>query len=368
MKSSSQWVLGGLVFTATLIFVIAALSFWWAAHEFQKPGPAKEAVLVDIPSGSGLRQIAGQLTDAGAITNPYIFIFGTTIMGAQTGMKAGEYQVEPNMSASEIMMMIREGRIVGRRVTIPEGLTSYEVEKIVSELKDLQQVSVEDLKEGTLLPETYDYKKTDTSADLIQHMSDAMTKTIDELWEGRATNLPFTTKEEAITLASIVEKETGVASERKRVAGVFINRLRKGIALQTDPTVIYAITKGKPKTDGKGPLGRRLLTKDLEFDSPYNTYLHPGLPPGPIANPGRAAIEAVLHPEEHDFLYFVADGTGGHIFSATLAEHDKNVAEWRTIRKEKEKEAKEEAKEAAKNKEPLAVQKEPPPQNLLPAE
>jgi UPF0755 protein len=194
-------------------------------------------------------------------------------------------------------------------------------------------------------------------------MSKSMTETIDELWETRAPNLPFTTKEEALTLASIVEKETGVARERKRVAGVFINRLRKGIALQTDPTVIYAITKGRPKNEGKWPLGRRLLSKDLEFDSPYNTYLHPGLPPGPIANPGRAAIDAVLHPEEHDFLYFVADGNGGHIFSATLNEHEKNVSEWRIIRREKEKIAKEEA-----GKQKAAPKTEAAPQNLLPAE
>jgi UPF0755 protein len=140
--------------------------------------------------------------------------------------------------------------------------------------------------------------------------------------------------EEVMTLASIVEKETGVAEERKRVAGVFLNRLRRGIPLQTDPTVIYAITLGKHQNEGQGPLGRRLLAKDLEFDSPYNTYKYPGLPPGPIANPGKASIEAVLHPEAHEFIYFVADGSGGHIFARTLEEHNKNVAEWRKIRRE----------------------------------
>ena len=146
---------------------------------------------------------------------------------------------------------------------------------------------------------------------------------------------PLKTIRDVLTLASIVEKETGAPGERRRVAGVFINRLRKGIALQTDPTVIYALTKGKPKNDGKGPLGRRLLRKDLEFDSPYNTYTYPGLPPGPIANPGRASIEAVLNPEKHDFIYFVADGTGGHAFARTLEEHNRNVAKWRKIRKQK---------------------------------
>ena len=161
-----------------------------------------------------------------------------------------------------------------------------------------------------------------------------MTGAIDELWPTRAGNLPFTTEEEAITLASIVEKETGKPEERKRVAGVFINRLRQKIPLQTDPTVIYAITKGKPQNNGQGPLGRRLLSKDLEIDSPYNTYKYPGLPPGPIANPGRESIEAVLQPEEHNFIYFVADGSGGHVFAATLDEHNRNVTQWRKIRKE----------------------------------
>jgi UPF0755 protein len=169
---------------------------------------------------------------------------------------------------------------------------------------------------------------------VINRMQASMTKTIDELWEQRSSTLPFTTKEEAIVLASIVEKETGHPEERERVAGVFINRLRKGMALQTDPTVIYAITKGEHKNEGKGPLGRRLLLKDLEIDSPYNTYKNPGLPPGPIANPGRASIKATLNPEEHDYIYFVADGTGGHIFSRTLDEHNRNVREWRKIRRE----------------------------------
>jgi UPF0755 protein len=198
------------------------------------------------------------------------------------------------------------------------------------------------------LPETYDYRLKENKQDVIGRMQESMTKTIDELWPGRTANLPFATKEEALTLASIVEKETGLEAERKRVAGVFVNRLRRGIALQTDPTVIYAITKGRPQNEGKGPLGRRLLKKDLAFDSPYNTYLHAGLPPGPIANPGRASIEAVLHPEEHDFIYFVADGKGGHIFSSTLHEHGKNVTQWRIIRREQEKAAQKEDKKENK--------------------
>jgi UPF0755 protein len=346
MKKSDHWFLGGLVFTATLGIVLAAVAFWWAAYQFQKPGPLNEPTLVVIESGSGLRTIATKLESSGAIYNEMIFMFGTMLLGAQEKLKAGEYQIEPAASSADIMKMIRDGKIFGRRITIPEGLTSFEIMNMVNKLEDLEGNVANIPPEGSLLPETYDYRLKENKQDVVNRMQESMTKTIEELWPTRAQNLPFTTKEEAIVLASIVEKETGVAHERKRVAGVFINRLRKNIALQTDPTVIYGITGGKPKTDGKGPLGRRLLKKDLEFVSPYNTYLHPGLPPGPIANPGRASIEAVLNPEEHKFIYFVADGSGGHIFSETLTQHEKNVSEWRIIRREQEKKSKEEAKEA----------------------
>jgi len=166
----------------------------------------------------------------------------------------------------------------------------------------------------------------------LARMQADMRETLDAAWGARVEGLPFNTKEEALVLASIIEKETAVADERRKVAGVFVNRLKRGIALQTDPTVIYAITKGKHKNDGKGPLGRRLLRKDLQYDSPYNTYKYPGLPPGPIANPGKASIEAALNPEVHDYIFFVADGTGGHAFGKTLAEHNRNVAKWRKIR------------------------------------
>lgn len=336
MKTSTQWALGGVVFTATFLVVATALAFWWAASEFQKPGPLAESKLVEIQSGSGLNKIAATLAENGAVKNPYIFVFGSMVMGAQTDLKAGEYEVPAHASARDIMIMIRDGKTVIRRITIPEGLTSFEIINLINKVNDLEGAATNFPPEGTLLPQTYDYKLKETRQQIVEEMQAAMTKTIDELWDGRAQNLPFSTKQEALTLASIVEKETGVPSERKKVAGVFINRLRQNIALQTDPTVIYAITNGKPQNNGKGPLGRRLLSKDLEFDSPYNTYLHPGLPPGPIANPGRASIEAVLHPEEHNFLYFVADGTGGHVFAATLAEHQQNVAKWREIRREKE--------------------------------
>lgn len=335
-KAGLKLLLGLFVYASTTLVVIGALAFWWAAAQFTAPGPLAANKVVMIESGTGLRGIASKLESEGAVKNGTIFIFGARILGAQSALQAGEYEIQAGMSARDIMNMMRNGDIVGRKITIREGLTSYEVIALLKGIDDLQQVDVSLPKEGTLLPETYQYTSQDNTQDLVQRMETDMQKTIDELWETRAADLPFKTKEEAITLASIVEKETGVAEERRRVAGVFINRLKRGIPLQTDPSVIYAITRGRHKSDGKGPLGRRLLSKDLEIDSPYNTYKYAGLPPGPIANPGRASIEAVLNPEQHDYLYFVADGTGGHVFSKTLAEHNANVAKWRKIRKQKQ--------------------------------
>jgi UPF0755 protein len=345
MKTSSNFILGFFVYSLTLAVLFTALSFWWASTEFEKPGPLTETLLFEVPKGSGLSSISDELAADGAIHNSYIFMFGTRLMGVQADLKAGEYEFEPAISAYGIMDKLRKGDVVDRRVTIREGLTSYEVTEILKSVKKLEGDITAVPEEGTLLPQTYDYRLHETRDQILERMKADMIKTIDELWPDRAQNLPITTPQEAITLASIVEKETGVPEERKRVAGVFINRLKKGIALQTDPTVIYGITMGKHKNDGQGPLGRRLLIKDLEKDTPYNTYTRPGLPPGPIANPGRAAIEAVLHPEEHEFIYFVADGSGGHVFAKTLDEHNANVAKWQKIRRESARKAKEEKSE-----------------------
>lgn len=257
-------------------------------------------------------KIAGRLTDA----NP----------------KAGEYALHSGQSPKDILTLLQSGDVYVRSFTVPEGQTSWQ---IVQQLKAIDTLRG-DIKtlppEGSLLPETYHFTRGDDRNAKIKRMQSAMAETLDELWQTRADNLPIKTKKDAVILASIVEKETGMTGERKDVAGVFINRLRMGMALQTDPTVIYAITKGEIEENGRGPLGRRLLRKDLKIDSPYNTYLYPGLPPGPIANPGRASIAAVLQPATHDYIYFVADGSGGHAFAKTLAEHNRNVAAWRKIR------------------------------------
>ncbi len=335
MKKSFKILVGFFVYSVTIFVVGVALAFWWASDEFSKPGPLEQTATYEVPRGSSLLQIAHGLNQTGAVDNPYIFIFGTRVLRAQSELKAGEYEIAPHMSARDIMEKIRSGDVIARRITVREGLTSYEVVEIIKNAQELEGDISGIPPEGALLPQTYDYRLHENRQEIADRMQADMKRTIDELWPLRSPDLPFSTPEEAITLASIVEKETGVASERKRVAGVFINRLRQGIALQTDPTVIYAITKGRPENSGEGPLGRRLLSKDLETDSPYNTYLHAGLPPGPIANPGRASIEAVLNPEQHEYLYFVADGTGGHVFAATLEEHNKNVAKWKILRREK---------------------------------
>lgn len=330
--SASKFFLSVLSLTLIGVAVMAALG-GWATYQYLRPGPATEEKLVLIDRGAGVSGIASKLDETGVIDQPLIFKIAARLSGQASSLKAGEYAFPGHVPMKTALQMMADGDVYDRKFTIPEGLTSYQIVGLLNKVDDLEGDTAGIPPEGSLLPETYHFITGDTKVGKIDEMRAAMTKTIDELWETRAPDLPFNTKEEAITLASIIEKETGLAEERKRVAGVFVNRLKQGIALQTDPTVIYAITKGKMDDKGKGPLGRRLLSKDLQIDSPYNTYKYPGLPPGPIANPGRASIEAALNPEENEYIYFVADGSGGHIFAKTLKEHNENVAKWRKIRR-----------------------------------
>jgi UPF0755 protein len=315
-----------------LVIAVAAIAVY-GAYEATAPNQLTEPKLVVVPRGSGVRTVAAQLETDKVINNQWVFVAAAVARREHTKIKAGEYEFTPGMDMRAVLVKLAKGETYHRAITIREGLTSYQVVEILKGVGTLGGELTQVPPEGSLLPETYQFSAGDTKQDIINRMTRDMTATIDKFWPDRAAGLPLTTPAEAITLASIVEKETGVSEERRRVAGVFINRLKQGMKLQTDPTVIYALTMGKHQDAGQGPLGRRLLRKDLEqTDSPYNTYMYEGLPPGPIANPGKASIDAVLHPETHDFLFFVADGKGGHIFAKTAREHEQNVADWRKIR------------------------------------
>ena len=257
--------------------------------------------------------------------HPLIFALGTRLFAGGRPLRAGEYRFPAGVSARAAMQRMLDGDSMQRRLVVAEGLTAVEVLALVAAAEGLEG-EAPPAAEGALLPETYFYSWGDERAPLVARMAAAMRETLAGLWAARAPGLPLDSAEAALTLASIVEKETALAAERPRVAAVFLNRLRRGMPLQSDPTVIYALT------GGDGALDRPLLRADLAAPSPYNTYLNAGLPPGPIANPGRASIAAVLQPAETRELYFVADGQGGHAFAETLDEHNRNVAAWRKLR------------------------------------
>lgn len=302
-------------------------------HSADAAGSLAENKVILVERGKGVSAIGDLLEQEGVISSALVFKIVSRIEQDQRPMKAGEYEFTPQMTMRDAIGKMRNGETYDRKVTFPEGITSWQVVEILKAREDMSGELSEVPPEGTLLPDTYHYINNEDRAAILGRMKDAMDKALDEAWESRVEGLPVANKQEALVLASIVEKETGVAAERERVAGVFINRLNRSMPLQTDPTVIYAMTRGKVQNEGQGPIGRRLLTKDLQYDSPYNTYLYAGLPPGPIANPGRESIKAALNPEVHDYVYFVADGSGGHAFGKTLAEHNANVVKWRAIRK-----------------------------------
>lgn len=280
-----------------------------------------------MPKGAGMSQIARDLEAAGIIADQKLFRLYARYRKLDSDLHAGEYEFQPGISMKDVLAQLVAGKTVLRFVTIPEGLTSREATALVAAavgMKGTADVPAE----GSILPETYTFTLDENRTVLVGRMQQAMKDTVAELWAKRAEGLPVNTPEEAVILASIVEKETGLPEERQRVAAVFVNRLNRGMKLQSDPTVVYAITRGERE------LGRALRFKDLEVKDPYNTYYAAGLPPGPICNPGRAAIAAVLNPIESKELYFVADGTGGHAFAETLIEHNRNVAKWRKIIKE----------------------------------
>jgi UPF0755 protein len=312
-----------------LVFALAVLGLagiGFLAWQYNAPGPLEAPARFVVEEGAGLNAVAADLQQAGIIDNQYVLRLGARIFGGEGTLRFGEYEIPAAASPAETLALLRSGAVVEYRVTIPEGLTSWEVVRRLENDPNLTGTIDRVPPDGTLLPETYLFQRGTSRQDLLDRMAAAMDEAVAELWAERADDLPFDTPEDAVILASIVEKETGVAGERAEVAGVFVNRLNAGMRLQTDPTVIYALT------EGQGPLGRPLTRADLEMDDPYNTYVVAGLPPGPIANPGRAALEAAMNPAETEHFYFVADCTGGHAFARTNAEHNRNVAEYRRLR------------------------------------
>ena len=320
-----------VLFAAAALLSLAAgaagAAWFWAQDYLAAPGPLTSATVVDLPRGSGVPAIAGRLTAAGAIEHPWVFAALARVTGKDRSLKAGEYALPPGMSPAAVMALLESGKVVQHPVPVPEGLTVREVYAILAAADVLSGEMPPLPPEGSLLPDTYLVPRGEPRAQVVERMRTAMESVVAEAWAKRRPDTPLRSPQEVLILASIIEKETAVPAEYPLVAAVFANRLRQGMLLQTDPTVIYALA------EGRGPLGRELTRADLQVDHPYNTYRVAGLPPGPIANPGRAAIAAAVAPAAVDYLYFVANGDGGHLFARTLAEHNRNVARWRKLRR-----------------------------------
>jgi UPF0755 protein len=309
---------GALVAAALLVTYF----LWWAPGP--KPGPHD----VIIKEGTTLGSVSRQLAREGAIPGTAkTFYAMARIFGSHDPIQAGEFRIPKGMGGASVLELLQHGKPVQRLITVTEGMPAIIVAEKLGANPYLSG-PMPTIDEGSVLPDSYGYQRGEKRAAVVARMQSAMTRTVDELWAKRSTDCPIVMKEQAVVLASIVEKETGKASERPTIAGVYCNRLRIGMKLDADPTVIYPVTKGKP-------LGRRILKSELNADNGYNTYKRAGLPEGPIANPGKASIEAVLHPASTKALYFVADGTGGHVFAETLAEQNANVAKWFAIRRQR---------------------------------
>lgn len=320
----------GIFLTAFVVaLVVVGTPMWLAWRGFAGPGPVPERAVVLIEKGSGLSAIAAQLEREGLVASALMFRAGVQLAGNAASLKAGEYEIPRHASMRQIMHILVDGKPILWPVTIFEGMTSWEAVEIINEQPFLTGSVPVVPAEGTLLPETYLVTRGTTRQEVIDRAQKAQQELIARLWPERQEGLPFDTIEEALILASIVEKETGEGDERAKAASVFVNRLRRGMRLQSDPTIIYGITKGQ------GPLGRRIRRSEIDGVTPYNTYQIDGLPPTPISNPGAATIEAVLNPAETDYLFFVADGTGGHAFARTNREHERNVRRWRQIQRER---------------------------------
>ncbi len=373
-----------LSFFVVALFLLAGV-IAWSAERYSSAGPLEQAICFQVERGSNIRKVSAKLSETGAITSAPLFRIGAEYAEKSGSLKAGSFRVPAGTSMEGITDIITRGgqntcgtEIVYRigvtanriqvreldpqtdrfvtlvnfdptssetlpeafedtlanpdtlyRVAMAEGVTSWQVVNVLSSIAELASDTAQVPAEGSLAPGSYDFRKGATTTSILDRMADRQDQILAQAWANRADGLPLATPEEALVLASIVEKETGLAGERRQVASVFVNRLNQGMRLQTDPTVIYGITKGE------GVLGRGLRQSELRRETPWNTYLIDGLPPTPIANPGEAAINAALNPDGSKFIFFVADGTGGHAFATTLAEHNANVRKWRAIEAER---------------------------------
>ncbi|WP_439329130.1 endolytic transglycosylase MltG [Ciceribacter ferrooxidans] len=333
-KARSQLVifLNFLMTLTVTVFVIAVAGFYYVMSAYQEPGPLQANVNFVVRNGAGLNEIANNLERSGVVTDSRIFRYVTaTYLDENETLKAGEYEIKAKASMKEIMDLLKSGKSILYAISFPEGLSVKQMFKRLADDPVLEgELPAELPAEGALRPDTYKFSRGTKRDEIISQMIAAQQKVIDQVWEKRDPDLPLKSKLELVTLASIVEKETGKPDERAHVASVFYNRLQKGMRLQSDPTIVYGLFGG----DGK-PADRPIFQSDLKKETPYNTYLVKGLPPGPIANPGREALEAVANPWRTKDLYFVADGTGGHVFAATLEEHNANVKKWRKIEAER---------------------------------
>lgn len=318
MPRLKRWILA-------LVALGVVLGGLWVLHDWAGPGPAKQNVTVLIPQGASIGGAARALEQAGAIRSAQRFRLLARLFGAGVPIRAGEYRVPARLSQSDVLKLLQGGKTLQRFVTIPEGLPSVLVHDVLTKAPQLEgQIAIP--AEGSVLPDSYSYNRGDQRQAVLTRMQKAMTDYLAKAWARRKPGIAVSTPEEALILASIVEKETGKPEERRMVAAVYSNRLRRGMPLQADPTIIYPITRGLP-------LGRRILRSEVEAKNDYNTYAMTGLPAGPISNPGRASIDAVLDPAPSNALYFVADGSGGHVFADTLEQHNANVRKWYAIRK-----------------------------------
>jgi len=318
-------IAGNLMLTIVFLLTIAAgVGFVVGKQRFDVPGPLASEKVVNIPRG-GIRDTADLLQREGVIDQPYLFMAGAMLLKARDELKYGEYRFNKNASLRDVVDTIIDGKVVQHAFTIPEGLTSDQIVQRLLENEVLTGSIREIPREGTLLPETYNFTRGMTREQMIQRMQQAHRRILQETWDRRMADLPIRSTEQLVTLASIIEKETGKPEERTRVSAVFINRLKQRMKLQSDPTIIYGLV------GGKGSLGRPIMKSEIEQPTPYNTYVIDGLPPGPIANPGKLSLEAAANPARTKELFFVADGTGGHAFSDTYDQHQKNVARLRVL-------------------------------------